>query len=210
MGALLGRSYKQSYTHRAYWDQPQSGTLTYVALGDSAGLGVGLHDPSRSYVALLAQRLQSTTGSHVCVVNLSVSGATAEDLLRDQIPNMPDPSGNMAVTCVIGGNDVARLRFDAQAFAQTMEMIAARLPVGAVMGLVPRFGHWPYDKRVQLVNEAIRDAAATRAHRVADIYTPSVRLSMAQYMKTLARDFFHPNESGHVMWADAVWDQLAP
>lgn len=193
-----------------HWAQPQQGTLTYVALGDSAGVGVGVDDPAQGYVGMIAQRLAETTGETVRVVNLSVSGAKAKDVLDRQIPELAEMPAPDFVTCVIGGNDVAWTGvFRADDFKHDMEMIAARLPHGAVMGSVPNFMHWPYENRARKANRAIQQAASQYGHVVADIHSPTTRLSFRGYMETFAGDWFHPNEKGHALWADAIWDQLS-
>lgn len=84
---------------------------TYVALGDSLGVGVGASDPGRlGYVA----RLSEAVGAGA-LVNLSVSGETSGSLLggaqlsaaRQAILDA-DPQATL-VTLDIGGNDLLRL-----------------------------------------------------------------------------------------------------
>lgn len=189
-----------------HWAYPQQGTLTYVALGDSAGVGVGVDDPTHCYVGLLAKRLVETTGHTVRVVNLSVSGARAIDVLEGQIPKLDTMPAPDVVTCVIGGNDVAwSRRFRADTFSRELEMIAARLPAGAVMASVPNFVHWPYEQRARRANRAIKRAASRYGHAFADLHSPTLR----EYLATFAGDWFHPNEQGHALWADAVWEHLS-
>lgn len=79
-----------------------SGPLKYVALGDSTGVGVGARDGG--YVIRLFRKLdQRRPGS--TLKNLCVSGATSEDILRNQvdagIAAQPD-----LVTVGIGINDI--------------------------------------------------------------------------------------------------------
>lgn len=210
MGTAVRRSRNQSRNHSAHWAQPQEGTLTYVALGDSAAVGVGVNDPEQSYVGVVAGRLAKRTGEAIRVVNLAVSGAKARNVLRSQIPDLSAMPAPDVVTCVIGGNDVAWARaFRADDFALDIREIAARLPAGSVMGLVPNFMHWPYEGRARKANQAIREAASVRGHGVADIHTATKGLSLRGYMRTFADDCFHPNSAGHTLWADAIWEQLA-
>jgi len=193
-----------------HWAQPQQGALTYVALGDSAGVGVGVDDPGQGYVGVIARRLAESTGGTIRVVNLAVSGAKARDVLDRQIPKLAEMPTPDFLTCVIGGNDVAWAgRFRADDFARDMEAISARLPDGAVMGSVPNFMHWPFEHRARKANRAIQHAASQYGHAFADIHSPSTGLSFRSYMATFAGDGFHPNERGHELWADAVWEQLA-
>lgn len=211
MGTAARRSRRQARDHAAYWARPQAGALTYVALGDSAGVGVGVDDPRLGYVGLIAQRLEQVTGHGVRTVNLCVSGARARDVLHSQIPKLSAMAAPDVLTCVIGGNDVAWAPiFDSRHFTDTMRAIATRLPARSVLGYVPHFLHWPYEPRARKANQAIRTAAEGGGHAVADIHTATRTLSLAGYMRTFARDRFHPNEHGHTLWADAIWEHLTP
>lgn len=206
----MRRSREQSRNHRAHWARPHKGSRTFVALGDSAGVGVGVEDPAYSYVGIVAKRLAEATGETIRTVNLSVSGATARDVLQSQIPQLAALPTPDFITCVIGGNDVAWSRtFRVRGFALDMRAIATRLPEGSVMGLVPSFVHWPYEGRAKKANHAIREAAQLNGHAIADIHTPTKRLALREYLGTFSGDYFHPNEAGHALWADAVWAQFA-
>ncbi|MCW4457933.1 SGNH/GDSL hydrolase family protein [Microbacterium sp. MPKO10] len=210
MGPAARRSRGQARNHLAYWARPQTGTLTYVALGDSAGVGVGVDDPQRGYVGVIADRLAETTGHSVRTVNLSVSGARAHDVLNTQIPQLSTTATPDVLTCVIGGNDVAWAPlFRTREFAEAMQAITTRLPEGFVVGLVPYFLHWPYEGRARKANEAIGAAAKASGHSIADIHTATKSLSLARYLRTFASDRFHPNERGHALWAEALWEQIA-
>lgn len=210
MGSTIRRSRRQAEDHAAYWSLPQSGALTYVALGDSAAVGVGVDDPRRSYVGLIARRLAERTGQSVRVVNLAVSGARAQEVLEDQVPQLSQMASPHVVTCVVGGNDVAWAPvFRTRRFAQTIRAVAGHLPAGSVMGLVPHVVHWPYLARARAANLAIRDAALGQGHAVADLHTATRALPLARYLRTFAADRFHPAEGGHRLWAEAIWEQLA-
>ncbi|MFC7455753.1 SGNH/GDSL hydrolase family protein [Brachybacterium sp. GCM10030267] len=211
MGTAIRLSQRQARDHAAYWARAraESGEITYLALGDSAAVGVGVDDPQQGYVGVVARRLAEATGRSVRTVNLAVSGARARDVLDDQIPcqtALPPPDH---VTCVVGGNDVAWApRFRAAEFAETMAAIAGALPANSVMGLVPRFGHWPYEGRARRANRIIRDRADLQGHPVAEIHAYTTRIPLLRSVSLLAGDYFHPNAAGHELWADAVWEAL--
>lgn len=209
MGTAARRSKNQAREHAAHWARAQTGALTYVALGDSVGVGVGVDDPEHGYVGTIAQRLAVTTGKTVRTVNLSVSGAKAQDVLETQIPELSVITPPDFVTCAIGGNDVAWTSFfRGHDFARTIHAIAGRLPENSVMGLVPCFVHWPYEARARKANLAIRAAAGASGHAVADIHGATKKLSLPSYLRMFADDYFHPNETGHQVWADAIWERL--
>ncbi|GGD40931.1 hypothetical protein GCM10010915_22260 [Microbacterium faecale] len=183
--------------------------MTYVALGDSAGVGVGVDDPEHGYVGVVARRLTESTGKTLRVMNFSISGAMARDVLDNQVPKLTEIPAPDFVTCVIGGNDVAwKAVFRPADFERDMESIATALPTGSVLGLVANFRHWPHENRVRRANQVIRQAAERHSHAVADIHSPTTTLPLREYLRTFAHDRFHPNEKGHLLWADAVWAQL--
>lgn len=199
----------QARSHQDFWGKGKTGELVYIALGDSTALGVGVEDPLQGYVGLLAARLADATGKTVRTINLAISGERSADLLRRQIPrfgSLPRPD---FVTCVVGGNDVAfARRWNQEAFTSTIDSIAAGLPQHAVIGLVPSFGHSPFEYRVRRANQAIRAAATNRGLAVADLYSPTRALWPFRYWKHTSRDFFHPNGRGHMLWTDAIWPHL--
>lgn len=211
MGTAAHRSRKQADSHAKYWENPEEGALTYVALGDSAGVGVGVDNPTQGYVGVIAERLQELSDEAIRVENLCVSGAKAHHVLERQIPKLNDVPRPDFVTCVVGGNDVAwTWPFRNDAFSEQMHMIASHLPMNSVMGAAPYFMHWPYERRASKANRAIVDAASSQGHAVADIHMMTKALSIRGYMQTLAGDFFHPNKKGHALWANAIWEQLSP
>ena len=129
--------------YRAHWGQrPEAaeGQLRYVALGDSAAQGVGATAVTRGYVPRIAERLRTASGRDVRVTNLSVSGATSDDVVRDQLPQfaelgfVPD-----LVTLDIGGNDVIYPGHNAATFERSLDQILAALPAGSFVADVPWF-----------------------------------------------------------------------
>ena len=80
--------------------------MLYVAIGDSAAQGIGASRPDRSYVGVLADDIRNLTGRSLRVVNLSVSGATTELAVLDQLPRLAKLSPDL-VTVAIGANDIA-------------------------------------------------------------------------------------------------------
>src|ERR1043165_4812980 len=78
------------------------GPIVYVALGDSTGAGVGAREGG--YVARLFKRVEERRpGSKL--VNVCVSGATTEDLVRDQLERAVASDPDL-VTVGIGINDI--------------------------------------------------------------------------------------------------------
>lgn len=210
MGRGIATSRRQVGEHAAYWARLSSaGALIYVALGDSAAQGVGVDDPRQGYVGVLHARLERTTRQQISLVNLSVSGATTATLIRDQLSRLTTLPTPAFITCVIGSNDVALGRpFRSSAFRAAAEVLVQSLPDHAVLGTVPSFGHWPYERWAKRANAALFRAGTARGLRIADLHAPTRGLWPWRYTHILAGDFFHPNARGYRLWADALWPHL--
>lgn len=203
------RAREQDATYRQHWQDVRyaevaPGALTWVVLGDSAAVGLGAPTVQQSYVSVAAGLIEGRTGRPVRVVNLARSGATASTVLEQQLPELERWPAAEVVSCVVGGNDVAwARRFDVPRFAAAVEAIAQGLPRGAVVGLVPTFGHPPFDGRVRRANTAIRASSQRHGIAVADLSDASGR-SWRERTGRLSPDLFHPNARGHAHWARAV------
>lgn len=208
-GVGLVRLHRSVDANAAYWAEPrgQTGGLLYVALGDSAAQGIGASGPDNGYVGLLAQRLHDSTGQPVQVVNLSRSGARIGDVLDTQLPALArlgrDPD---VLTVAIGGNDIRtynRATFDAET-----DKLTAALPAGAYVADAPYFMHGRWERDSQQAADLVRQSAVERGLRPVALHE-ALRVQGPQAMLTqFAADWFHPNDRGHRVWADAFWEQL--
>lgn len=191
-----------------YWSTPhgQPGGLTYVALGDSAALGVGASSPDRGYVALLADRLREQTGQPVQVINLAASGATVHDVLDNQLPRLLTLAADV-VTVAVGGNDM--FHPDPKRFAVTAQALLSQLPTGAFIADVPYFmhGHWERDadRAARALTQQIRTAGLTPVA----LHAALQRLGWKAMATHFAADWFHPNDRGHQAWAGAFWHEMS-
>ena len=193
-----------------YWSQPRgdSGGLLYVALGDSAAQGIGASSPDTGYVGVLAKRLRGATGGPVEVVNLSRSGARIDDVLDRQLPALaglgrePD-----LVTVAIGGNDIRA--YDQHTFAEQVDRLTAALPPGAYVADAPYFMHGRWQRDAAQAADLLRRGAASHGLRSVGLQA-ALRAQGWQAMFTqFAADWFHPNDRGHRVWADAFWQQIS-
>jgi acyl-CoA thioesterase I len=199
------RSVEQS---REFWAQPrgESGGLLYVALGDSAAQGIGASRPERGYVGLLAARLREATGEPVRVVNLSRAGARIDDVLDRQLPGLNGLQPDL-VTVAIGGNDIRS--YDAATFASRVDDLTAALPPGALVADAPYFMHGRWERDAEQAARTVADSARARGLVVVPLHE-ALRAEGWQAMLTqFSADWFHPNDRGHEVWADAFWDRIA-
>ena len=196
--------------HARYWSRPQgrSGGLLYAALGDSAAQGIGASSPDRGYVGLLARRLGDATGLPVEVVNLSRSGARMADVLDVQLTALsalgraPD-----VVTVAIGGNDV--VGYDPVLFGEQADRLADALPEGAYVGDAPYFMHGRWERDARHAADLLAAAAVRHGLRPVALHDAQQARGWRAMATDFAADWFHPNDRGHRVWADAFWDRIA-
>lgn len=197
----LGRSVEQ---YRRYWSVPQGepGGLLYVALGDSTAQGIGASEPELGYVGLLAERLAVATGRPVQVLNLSRSGARVHDVVAEQLPRLAGLSPDL-VTVAVGANDLKQ--YDATRFRSDVDTLIAGLPPGTVVGDVPWFMHGGTGRRSDEAAEYVETQARARDLPVARLHDTMRDRGWASMITDFAPDWFHPNDRGHRLWADAFW-----
>lgn len=193
--------------HSAWWRDhaKRPGEVLYVAVGDSAAQGIGASRPDHSYVGVLARDIRAVTGRSVRIVNLSVSGATVELAVRDQLPKFvkyrPD-----VVTVAIGANDVAK--WDPEAFERGIREIFAVLPKHALVANLPFFYFPRNERKVLLANRILRSVADEFGLTVVPLHTVTRLRGVRRMLTHFADDFFHPNDHGYRVWAEAFRPSL--
>jgi lysophospholipase L1-like esterase len=186
--------------------------LVYVALGDSTGVGVGA-DAGGGYPARIARRLEQG-GMAVKLVNLSVPGATAADLRKEQVPKVSAAKPGF-VTVGIGINDLVKGRSLSE-YARDLEILAdqlGRLKVPVVVSTLPDLALAPsakdapssFSRRLAQFNAAITMIAERHGFAVADVYDVSHREFKRRAAELFAADQFHPSAKGYEQWATAMW-----
>jgi len=197
--------------YRSYWSQvtipiAPPGALRYVALGDSAAQGIGASDPQHGYVSLIADHLRASSGRPVIVINISESGARIDDVLRDQVPQLGGLHPDF-VTVDVGGNDVRR--YQTSVWSTGAASLCAQLPAGrSVVADVPWFmhGHWEHDARQ--ARDALTQACGKDGVAVAPLAATFESHGWLGMFTLYAADWFHPNDDGHRLWADAIWSTV--
>jgi len=200
---------KQSVSnYKVYWDKQalkpaESSAITYVALGDSAAQGIGASSPRKGYVGLLAESLSKKYDRPVRVINLSVSGAKVNDVIRDQLPklealNLPDDT---IITLEIGANDMGN--FNAADFKNQFETVLARLPSQTVVSDIPYFGGGrakSKEPNAVTASAVIAQAVQKANLRLAPLYATT---KTGDSFWTSGADFFHASDTGYKNWHKA-------
>jgi lysophospholipase L1-like esterase len=189
--------------HHTYWQQrgradPEA--VLYVALGDSAALGIGASRPDHGYVGLLAEDIARATGRRVRVRNLAIDGATLAVCIKDELHRLA-PLDPVVCTVDIGANDI--WTFEPDRFRAELETICAALPPGAVVAELPSFSVMPVAGRVRAANRIVHEVAEAHGFWVAPLHATTALGGLADAVRGAAGDLFHPNDRGHRRWADA-------
>jgi acyl-CoA thioesterase-1 len=187
--------------------------LVYTALGDSTGVGVGASEGG-GYVARLFTRIKRERPQS-SVNNLCVSGATTEDVLREQL-EPAIASRPTLVTLGIGINDIGH-GFSAEQFARNYEEIIKRLKGGtkaeiivtnipdiSFAPVVPLYARDNTRRSVELFNERVHRIAERYSLRVVDIYSETHRV-IPSHPEFFSEDGFHPSAEGYEYWAKTMW-----
>ena len=177
----------------------------YLALGDSitAGFGDDVGDLTcRSWAQWLAEGLAATAPG-IAFENLAASGATAIDVLRDQVPEIEVFQPDL-VSVTVGANDARVPEWTAEDFRSNYASIlqaAADADARIITGTYPDIeasvlkaggkirDSWRlYFDRMHEVNAVIREVSGTHGTCLIEMETPE-----ASDPRFLSRDFTHPN-----------------
>jgi lysophospholipase L1-like esterase len=189
--------------HHVYWGQrgkSDPDSVLYVALGDSAALGLGASRPDRGYVGIVAEEIARITGRTVRVRNLSIDGATCAVVLADELHRIPKAQA-LVCTLDVGANDV--WSFDADRFRDEFDRICAALPKGTIVADLPSFSFLPVGGRVRTANRIVHEAVARHGLVLAPLNETTRRGGPIIAIRNAAGDLFHPNDRGHRVWAEA-------
>lgn len=176
------------------------GDIRYVALGDSAAQGIGAISFEAGYVGGLAKLGEAHTGLTIRVVNLSVSGAKAADLIAHQLPLLAQLEADV-VTCAVGGNDIRR--FDPAAFEREMGQVVRSVPPHALVADVPCFYDGRAEQRSKVASEIVQRLADATGRTAIPLHRSTEARTRAQVRGDFAADFFHPNDRGYGVWTAA-------
>jgi acyl-CoA thioesterase I len=177
----------------------------WVALGDSAAQGLGADHPGGGYVGQMLADLRRRTRRPWRVVNLSRSGATAAEVIEEQLPRLRRlPQQPELVTIGTGTNDLMRRPLP-RVRAMFRSMIAAAPRNTVILDVPLPYGRWfglgpATAPLVRRLNAFIRAESGRRGLPVAAISEHVTRPWKGRF----APDDFHPNQAGYRLWADAV------
>ncbi|HKO62853.1 MAG TPA: SGNH/GDSL hydrolase family protein [Pyrinomonadaceae bacterium] len=193
-----------------------TGTIRYVALGDSTGVGVGARNGG--YVARLFKRIEPARRGST-ITNLCISGATTRDVLSRQLERGIAADPNL-VTLGIGINDIGH-GLALEEFAENYDAILTRLKQGTkatiVVSNLPDISSAPripatmrseYQQRIILFNQKLEEIAGRHGVIVFDVFSITHE-QLAQHPEYFSADGFHPSDPGYELWAEHMWPTIA-
>lgn len=193
-----------------------TGPIAYVALGDSTGSGVGARNGG--YVLRLFKRIEERRPNST-LTNLCVSGATTDDVLREQLESgvTADPD---LVTVGIGINDIGH-GFTLDQFSKNYEQILStlrektrarivvtNLPDISTAPRIPGPMRNEYQQQIAQFNRMVEEIAARHGVTVFDVYTITTQ-ELPLHPEYFSSDGFHPSDAGYELWAQTMWPTLA-
>jgi lysophospholipase L1-like esterase len=210
-GSQIGKPESKSMT-----SIPISGPVTYLALGDSTGVGVGARNGG--YVARLFKRIVAIRPESK-LTNLCVNGATTDDVLRGQLAHGIAANPNL-VTLGIGINDIGhgvsvdefsrnyeeiigRLRTETQA-----RIVVTNIPDISSAPRIPEFARAEYQQAIVTFNERLEAIASRYEVTIFDVHS-TTREQLPSHPEFFSGDGFHPSDAGYELWAHEMWPVVA-
>jgi acyl-CoA thioesterase-1 len=188
------------------------GPLVLYALGDSTVSGVGAR--AGSYADRVFARL-ARAGRGLRLVNLAESGATAADVLRDQLPRVKLAQKALVIVGV-GANDLTG-SVDPELFGRHFEailiglrsrtagpIVVSNLPDVSLASAVWPALRAPLAARVDVYNAVIARIAGKHGVAVYDVCTMT-RQQLPAHPEYLSGDGYHPSDLGYEVWAEGLW-----
>jgi lysophospholipase L1-like esterase len=193
-----------------------SGPIVYVALGDSTGAGLGSREGGyvkRIFNRIAERRPQST------LQNLSVSGATTEDLVRGQLAQGVALNPDL-VTVGIGINDIGH-GLTLEQFSKNYEeilstlkekthaqIVVTNLPDVSSAPRIPSVMRSEYQRQIDQFCQRLVEIAERHGVTVFDIYTIT-KEELPSHPEYFSADGFHPSDEGYELWATQMWPTVA-
>lgn len=178
---------------RSYWSEqnrnvPAGDHIKILALGDSVVQGVGASSFDKTLAGRIQDYVRDQTGKDVHTINLSVTGATVGDVVRNQLPTADLQAADMIIL-VASANDAFQ-KTPVDQYERDLAKLLAALPPGkTLMADMPWVRHRS-DYLPSLHRLAKEYGFSLVSH---DIDEPKSRLPFVY----VAGDFLHPSDRGY-------------
>jgi lysophospholipase L1-like esterase len=191
-----------------------TGTLRYVALGDSYTIGTSV-EPHERWPDQLATRLRDARTRLDVVANLAVNGFTSGDVIEQELPALDHLAPEFA-SLLVGVNDVVRrvppATFRANA-ATILDDLLRRLPANRILAVAtpdytvtPQGGAYgdPAEQAngIRASNVTLAGLADERGIAFVDIHDLSLRAATDRTL--VANDSLHPSGAQYALWVERI------
>lgn len=190
-------------------------SVKYVALGDSLTRGVGSNNINDTLIFIIAEKISQKMS--VSLVNLAVSGATTDDLIKFQLEKAIKEQPSY-VTLLIGINDIHNFS-SSKNFQQNMNLILNRLTretgakiivfnlpyLGSTNLILPPFSIYINYKTKQF-NKIINNISLKYNVTLIDLYSPTKEVFDSK-PNFYSSDEFHPQGVGYRLWGQLIDEQ---
>lgn len=179
------------YWRRLRAEQVPDGAIRLVALGDSTFQALGATRPKFGTVGRIATHIEKQTGRQVHIDNVSVTGARAVDLVRDQLKLAHLDTADIVVVAV-GANDALK-QSDKAVFEKSIQEIVNAVPADRTVMA---------DVAMVRDREGYQDVLSRHRER-AGIYRGNLQYgfrNVQRFRRLSGGDFFHPSNYGYELW----------
>lgn len=188
--------------------------ISYVAIGDSYTIGLGINENDR-WPNVLTEHLRQQEISINLIANLAVSGYTVRDAIQLELPIVEKTKPNF-VTILIGANDNFAKK-EANEFRQELVELLDKLspmltnPKNIILITLPDYSKSPalnyshtqdISKLIEEYNRTIKDEAIKRGLKVADIFPISQTMTGGE---DYISDGIHPSAKGYIKWEKVIF-----
>lgn len=195
---------------RLFW---RSEKFVYVAIGDSTVEGIGSSHSSKSFPALVFQKIKQDK-KEASFYNLGKGGARVRDVIELQLPRVillkPD-----LVTISVGANDLRRrtnikqFEKDYHHLIKTLkektnaQIIISNIPDVSLLPSLSIFVRYFARFMNRRLNRIINRHAKQFRCILVDLHEGS-KIYSKKYKDLISGDGLHPSDKGYSLWAEAI------
>lgn len=189
----------------------------YVAIGDSATVGIGASSQERSFPAVIHKYLKSKYKKTI-YHNLGKRQSPTDWVIKEQLQKTIELKPDL-ITISVGANDI-RVKNMPWVFERNLTHIVKTLKdqtkAEIVINSIPNFTHtaWvPFLLRpivsvaIKRFNAIIEQVARAENVIFVDLYDQTL-LYARNYPEAIAADNFHPSDFGYAIWANSILQTL--
>lgn len=191
--------------------------FVFVAIGDSAVMGMGATNHKRSYTGIIYSMIKERF-PRTKYFNFGKFGASTHDVITEQLDKAVELNPDL-VTISVGANDMNK-RILPKSFGKNLQTIVERFQkettAKIVINNLPDFTSSPAISRthrnlgklvISQYNKAIEKVASDADVFFIDLYSQS-KVYAKHYPELLADDQFHPSDFGHALWANTIMTSI--